>query len=127
MVTGLHMQRWSTDAPPWALCDPIVATVTAYWALRAGLAECRGRTLRDAYRRFSSGRCALREPERERAFDRIARGHVRGLKLGRIDPDAPADFGDRWPEETTDRALLLAKLRRRIGKGPEPQQGTPGG
>lgn len=121
-VTGLHLARWSTDAPPWALCDPVIATVTVIWSMRAGLAKCHGSTLRDAYRRFSSGRCALREPARERAFDVIARGHVRGLRLSRFDPDAPADFGERWPEATTDRAILLARLRRRIADevGPEP-------
>jgi hypothetical protein len=114
MVTGLHAQRWSTDTPPWALCDPIIATVTAIWAMRAGLAECRGRTLRDAYRRFSSGRCPTRSRAREREFDSLARGNVRGLKLSRFDPDAPADFGELWPEATTDRAVLLAKLRSRV-------------
>jgi hypothetical protein len=113
-VTGLHVQRWGTDVPPWSLCDPIIATVTTIWSMRAGLAECRGRTLRDAYRRFSSGRCPVREAGRERVFDQIARGHVRGLKLRRIDADAPADFGSLWPEETTDRGVLLAKLRSRL-------------
>jgi hypothetical protein len=114
MVTGLHAQRWSSDTPPWALCDPIIATVTAIWAMRAGLAECRSRTLRDAYRRFSSGRCPDRTRERERAFDRLARGRVRGLKLRKLDPDAVADFGSRWPEETADRAILLARLRSKV-------------
>jgi hypothetical protein len=113
-VTGLHVQRWGTDVPPWSLCDPIIATVTTIWAMRAGLAECRGRTLRDAYRRFSSGRCALRSADRERAFDRLARGRVRGLKLSKLDPNAVADFGTRWPEATTDRAILLARLRARV-------------
>jgi hypothetical protein len=113
-VTGLHMSRWSTDAPPWSLCDPIVATVTAIWSMRAGLIECRRVKLRDAYRRFSSGRCAVREPKLERGFDTLARGHVRGLKLPRFDPNAEADFGTRWPEETTDRAELLAVLRARL-------------
>jgi hypothetical protein len=113
-VSGLHMSRWSSDAPPWSLCDPIVATVTTIWSMRAGLIECRRPKLRDAYRRFSSGRCAIREPKLERGFDRLARGHVRGLKLAAFDAEALADFGTRWPEETTDRAELLAVLRARV-------------
>lgn len=113
-ITGLHLSRWSTDAPPWSLCDPIIATVTTFWSMRAGLEECEGETMRDAYRRFASGRCALREASQERAFDRVAAGHVRGLKLAKLDPDAPANLGTRWPEDETDRAILLAKLRRRV-------------
>ena len=111
MVTGLHVHRWSSDAPPWSLCDPIIATVTLIWAMRAGLAECRGTTLRDAYRRFSSGKCARREESLERRFDHLARGKVRGLSLDAFDPDAPAVLGERWPEATTDRGTLLAILR----------------
>jgi hypothetical protein len=113
-VTGLHMHRWSADAPPWSLCDPIIATVTVVWAMRAGLEECHGETLRDAYRRFSSGRCAVREDRLERRFDVLARGHVRGLSLGAFNPDAPAQLGDAWAEETTDREVLLAVLRDRV-------------
>jgi hypothetical protein len=123
-VTGLHLSRWSTDAPPWSLCDPIIATVTTFWSMRAGLEQCDGETMRDAYRRFASGRCALREPSQERAFDRLASGRVRGLKLAKIDPEAPAKLGTRWPEDETDRAILLAKLRRRVadelGAAPQP-------
>lgn len=111
MVTGLHMHRWSPDAPPWSLCDPVIATVVMIWAMRAGLEECHGSTLRDAYRRFSSGKCAVREARLERRFDRLARGKVRGLRLEPFDPDAPAVLGERWPEATTDRAELLAVLR----------------
>jgi len=113
-VTGLHMHRWSADAPPWALCDPIVATVTVIWAMRAGLDECHGETLRDAYRRFSSGKCATRSAELEGRFDRLARGRVRGLKLEPFNPDARAELGDRWDEATTDREVLLAVLRSRV-------------
>ena len=122
-VTGLHLSRWSTDAPPWSLCDPIIATVTTFWSMRSGLEECDGETMRDAYRRFASGRCALREPSQERAFDRLASGRVRGLKLEKLDPEAPARFGTRWPEDETDRAILLAKLRRRVADelGPAPR------
>ena len=114
MVTGLHAHRWSTDAPPWSLCDPIIATVTIIWAMRAGLAECRGSTLRDAYRRFSSGKCAIRDDELEERFDRLARGKVRGLRLDPFDPDTPAVLGDRWPESSADRSALLARLRKRV-------------
>ena len=106
-VTGLHMHRWSADAPPWSLCDPVVATVTVIWAMRAGLAECKGTTLRDAYRRFSSGKCEERTPGLEARFDRLARGRVRGLELEPFDPDAPAVLGSRWPEDQADRELLL--------------------
>lgn len=113
MVTGLHMHRWSADAPPWSLCDPLVATVTVFWAMRAGLAECKGESLRDAYRRFSSGKCAERAPELERRFDRLARGKVRGLRLEPFDPDAPAVLGQRWGQESSDRGELLAVLQAR--------------
>lgn len=113
MVTGLHMHRWSADAPPWSLCDPLVATVTVFWAMRAGLAECKGESLRDAYRRFSSGKCAERTPELERRFDRLARGKVRGLSLEPFDPDAPAVFGRRWAQDNSDRGELLAVLQAR--------------
>lgn len=112
-VTGLHMHRWSTDAPPWSLCDPLVATVTVFWSMRAGLAECKGETLRDAYRRFSSGKCAQRSPELERRFDRLARGKVRGLSLSSFDPDTPARLGERWPADTSERGELLAVLQER--------------
>lgn len=113
-VTGLHMHRWSDDAPPWSLCDPIIATVTVIWAMRAGLAECEGSTLRDAYRRFSSGKCAIRSDKLEQRFDRLARGHVRGLKLGRFDPDSRAELGSRWAEATADRGAMLAAVRARL-------------
>lgn len=113
-VTGLHMHRWSADAPPWSLCDPIIATVTVIWAMRAGLAECGGESLRDAYRRFSSGKCAVRSAKLEGRFDVLARGHVRGLHLDRFDPDAPAILGDRWDEATADREVMLAVLRARV-------------
>jgi len=113
-VTGLHMHRWSTDAPPWSLCDPVIATITVVWSMRAGLTECRGSTLRDAYRRFSSGKCAIRSPELERRFDRLAAGRVRGLKLEPFNPDASAVLGTRWPEGETDRRALLAAVHRRL-------------
>lgn len=113
MNTALFMPRWSTEAPPWAMCDPIVATVTAIWAMRAGLRECGGSTLRDAHRRFASGRCAMREPERERAFDRLARGRVRGLRLDAFDPDQRASLGRAWPQAETDRAELYGLLHGR--------------
>lgn len=115
-VTGLHMHRWSADAPPWSLCDPIVATVTVFWAMRAGIEECRGSTLRDAYRRFSSGKCAIREDELEARFDRLARGKVRGLRLDAFDPDAPAVLGDRWDESSADREIMLAVMRERVAE-----------
>jgi hypothetical protein len=111
-VTGYHARRWP-DAPPWSLCDPIVATVTTIWAMRSGLDQCHGETLRDAHRRFASGRCELRDDARERAFDRLARGKVRGLSLERFDPDAAAGLGDRWPEDATDREALLSLLTAR--------------
>ncbi len=125
-VTGLHVQRWGSDVPPWSLCDPIIATVTTLWSMRAGLEECDGETVRDAYRRFASGRCAMRDQPQERGFDRLARGRVRGLKLHKLDPEAPANFGTRWPEDSTDRAILLAKLRRRVADelGPPPWPGN---
>lgn len=113
-VTGLHLQRWSTDAPPWSLCDEVIATITAIWSMRAGLVECDGSTMREAVQRFSSGRCGERSKDRERGWDRLARGRVRGLRLPAIDPDAPANLGKRWPEETTDREVLLAVVRQRI-------------
>ena len=116
-VTGLHLHRWGDDVPPWSLCDPIVATVTAIWSMRAGLAECRGTTLREAYRRFSSGKCAVRSDDRERAFDRLARGDVRGLRLPAFDRRARADFGNLWSEQSTDRAVLLTRLRTRVAAG----------
>lgn len=113
-VTGLHMHRWAADAPPWSLCDPVVATVTVIWAMRAGLDECKGESLRDAYRRFSSGKCAERSARLEGRFDRLARGRVRGLVLPAFDPDAPAVLGERWPEAETDRGVLLGVLRAKL-------------
>ena len=113
-VTGLHMHRWSADAPPWSLCDPVIATITVVWSMRAGLDECHGSTLRDAYRRYSSGKCAIRSDKLERRFDTLARGHVRGLKLGRFDPDVRAELGSRWDEATADRGALLAAVRGRL-------------
>lgn len=117
MVTGLYMHRWHADAPPWSLCDPVVATVVLVWSMRAGLEECRGSTLRDAFRRLSSGKCAIREDRLERRFDALAAGKVRKARISewKIDPDAPADFGDRWPAETTDRRELLAAIHQRLG------------
>lgn len=114
MVTGLYMHRWHADAPPWALCDPVIATVVAVWSIRAGLAECHGTTVRDAFRRFSSGKCAIREDRLERRFDRLAGGRVRGLRLDPIDPESRANFGSRWLSETTDRRELLAAVHRRL-------------
>lgn len=108
--TSLFMPRWSLDAPPWALCDPIVATVVAIWSMRAGLEQCKGSTLRDAHRRSWGGQCSPRSPEREAGFDRLARGHVRGLDLAPFDPDVAAELGSRWPEATTDRAELYKLL-----------------
>jgi len=113
-VSGLHVHTWSTDAPPWVLCDPVVATVTVFWSMRNGLAECHGTTLRDAMRRFSSGKCAIREDQLERRFDRLARGKVRGLTLEPFDPDAPAVLGSLWPQETADREALLVAVRARL-------------
>lgn len=113
-VTGLHLRRWGADVPPWSLCDEVIATVTVFWSMRAGLVECHGTTLRDAYRRFSSGRCAERSAEREAGFDRLARGRVRGLKLKRFDPDGKAKLGGNWDESVADRSVLLARLRSRI-------------
>jgi hypothetical protein len=124
-VTGLHVRRWGADVPPWSLCDERVATVTTIWSMRAGLAQCSGKSLRDAYRRFSSGRCEKRSVEREQNFDRLARGRVRGLKLEPFNPDVLADFGDHWPESGSDRSVLLARLRLRIltELGPSPLTG----
>lgn len=116
MVTGLYAHWWHEDAPPWSLCDPVVATVVLVWSMRAGLEECHGSTLRDAFRRFSSGKCTVREGRLERRFDRLVSGKVRKARVSRweIDPDAPADFGVRWPAETTDRRELLAAIHRRL-------------
>lgn len=117
MVTPLYVPRyWSVDAPPWSLCDPVVATVVAIWSARKGLAQCKTDSMRSAYRWLSAGTCREREPDKERRFDRLARGHVRGLELPRIDPRSRVDFGDRWPMETSDRVELLAKLRTRIAR-----------
>lgn len=117
MVTPLYVPRyWSVDAPPWSLCDPVVATVVAIWSARKGLATCKSDSMRDAYRWLSAGTCRERAPDKERRFDRLARGHVRGLELPRLDPRSRVDFGDRWPMESTDRVLLLAKLRTRIAR-----------
>jgi hypothetical protein len=113
-VSGLHVHRWGADAPPWVLCDPIVATATVIWSMRAGLDECHGSTLRDAYRRFSSGKCAERTPELEARFDRLARGRVRGLRLDAFDPDLRAELGSDWPEETADRVGLLRAVQRKL-------------
>lgn len=116
MVTGLYMHRWSTDAPPWSLCDPAVATVVAIWSGRAGQKRCKSTTMRSAYRWLSAGACKPRAPEKERRFDRLARGNVRGLRLPRIDSEADVDFGERWPEATADRAELLAVIRQRLAQ-----------
>jgi hypothetical protein len=116
MVTGLYAHWWGDDAPPWALCDPIVSTVTIIWAMRAGLDQCHGTTLRDAYRRYSSGKCALRTESLERRFDRLARGRVRGLELGAFDPDALAQLGAHWPEESTNRAELYRVIQARLAQ-----------
>lgn len=113
MNSSLFLPRWSTDAPPWALCDPVVATITAVWSMRAGLESCKATTLRAAHRRFAAGKCSPREAKRERQFGRLARGHVRGLELERFDPDKRADFGDRWMQDDTDPAELYALLHDR--------------
>lgn len=115
-------QRWSTAAPPWSLCDPVVATVVLFWSARAGQERCRDRSLRSAYRWISAGRCSPRSAERERAWDRMARGSVRGLRLGRIPADAEVSFGRRWDQESADREILLARLHRRVAEelGPPP-------
>lgn len=118
MVTGLYMHRWSADAPPWSLCDPVVATVVAIWSARAGQRRCKSITMRSAYRWLSAGTCKPREPEKERRFDRLARGNVRGLRLPRIDSEAVVDFGDLWPEATGDRSQLLAVIRQRLARSP---------
>jgi len=122
-VTGYYLPRWSAAAPPWELCDPVVATVTLIWSARSGQGRCRSSSLRDSYRWISAGKCEPRSEKRERAWDRMARGHVRGLKLPRMPAAAPADWGNRWSEQSADRALLLAKLRHRIAVdvGPAPR------
>jgi hypothetical protein len=114
MNTGLYMHHWSTDAPPWSLCDLTVATVTAIWSIRDGLQRCNADDLRSAYRLISSGKCGERSEEKEMNFDRLARGRVRGLRLEPFDADAKADFGDRWPSETSDPAVVLAVIRARL-------------
>jgi len=114
MNTSLFMPRWSLDAPPWALCDPIISTVTAIYSMRASYAKCQGKTRRDVHRRSWAATCELRSEEREAQFDRLARGRVRGLDLDwAFDPDARAELGNRWPEESTDRAELYTRLRAR--------------
>jgi hypothetical protein len=113
MNTSLFMHRWSTEAPPWVLCDPIVATVTAIYSMRAGLAKCSQKTLREAHWRLFAATCSIDDPERSQKFDRLARGNVRGLTLEPFDPATPAELGDRWPEESTDREALYLLLRGR--------------
>ncbi len=114
MNTGLYLHHWSTDSPPWSLCDPVVATVTAIWSLRAGLRRCAADDLRTAYRLISSGQCGERSEAKEANFDRLARGRVRGLRLEPFDVDAKADFGERWDQESSDPAVLLAVIRVRL-------------
>lgn len=116
MNTGLYMARWSTDAPPWSLCTPEIALVTAIWSIRYGQRRCKDSSLRFAYRWISAGQCGPRAPDKERRFDRLARGNVRGLKLPSVDARADVDFGDRWPQDTADRGELLAVLQRRLAE-----------
>lgn len=114
MNSGLYMRHWSADAPPWSLCDPAIATVVAIWSIREGQERCDDKSLRQAYRWLSAGTCKERSAAKEANFDRLARGNVRGAKLPKISANADGDFGTRWPKETTDRAVLLAVLHRRI-------------
>jgi hypothetical protein len=114
MNTSLFMPRWSLDAPPWALCDPIVATVVAVWSMRASQGRCSDKSRRSVHRRSWAATCEPRSDEREAQFDRLARGRVRGLDLDwAFDPDTRAELGQQWPEESTDRAELYALLRAR--------------
>src|SRR5690606_2465153 len=67
MVSPLYVPRyWSADAPPWSLCDPVVATVVAIWSARKGQAQCKSDSMRAAYRWLSAGTCREREPDKER-------------------------------------------------------------
>lgn len=103
------VQVWDATAPPWVFCnnDGIAAIVTAIWSARNHQRECEslgyGASNEIVNRRFSSGHCTER-PERARKFRKRARSK-------RLDPNARAKLGDRWPAETTDRAALLAHLR----------------
>lgn len=117
MVTPLYVPQYlGPDAPPWALCDPVASTVVAIWSIRKGLAQCRADRLRDAYRWISAGTCNDRGATAERRFDRLARGKVRGLRLPAFDAKAKADFGDRWPQSSTNPEVLLGVIHERLAQ-----------
>lgn len=106
MITPYYVPRYlGKDAPPWSLCDPAIATITAIWSVRRGLERCRTNKMRDAYRWLSAGTCKVRSENKEKIFDRLAKGKVRGLRLKKINSESKVDFGDRWPIKVDDHDM----------------------
>jgi hypothetical protein len=105
------LPTWDATAPPWVFCDHdgIVAIVTAVWSARIAQSECasqgHGERYVDVNRRFSRGHCEPNDAS-DRRFRRRARG-------ARLDPDARAKLGKRWPRDGTERADVVRHMRRR--------------
>jgi hypothetical protein len=105
-----YVATWDADAPPWVFCDEdgIVATITAVWAARNALRDCKSLGFSGTYevvnRRFASGGCAPAQRV-DAAFSRRARS-------AGLDPEAAAALGSKWPRDTTDRAAIVAHMRR---------------
>lgn len=112
-----HVKRWDPNAAPELLCDPVVATIVAIWAARAGKSICSSTGHGDSYqvvnRIFSTGHCTPGVHE-----DRFA---IRAQRRG-LDYLETAQLGSKWPQATTDRAEVLAhmnaKIAERRGDGP---------
>lgn len=106
MVTPYYVPKYlGKDTPPWAICDPITATIVAIWSVRRGLEKCRTNKMRAAYRWLSAGTCKIRSEKKEKIFERLARGKIRGLSLKKINPESVVDFGDRWQISLDDRGF----------------------
>ena len=106
MQPALYVPRWDASADPDVLCDPVVATIVAVWAARDHARECErageSPTILVASRRWGSGHCAPRERDAIVAEHWLAKG---------VDPDTPVRWGNRWPQDTTDRAEIYQHMK----------------
>jgi len=103
MAPVLYVRLWDTTSPPWVLCDPAVATATLVWALRGQKAACAARgesgTVEQVIARYATGRCGNK---------------VKKSWKSAVAKTKKVALGNKWKQETADRAALLQAISRRL-------------
>jgi len=103
MAPVLYVRLWDTTSPPWVLCDPVVATATLVWALRGQKASCAAQgevgTVEQVVARYATGKCGNK---------------VKKSWKGVLTKTKKVSLGNKWKQETADRAALLQAISKRL-------------